>query len=52
MPLLAQGMVPVLYYKNTGTSSAPVFTAQTGVNNPLNGTFFYYGCAPTICGYR
>ncbi|MBE7174333.1 MAG: T9SS type A sorting domain-containing protein [Williamsia sp.] len=26
----------VLYYKNTGTATAPVFTAQTGAANPLN----------------
>jgi Secretion system C-terminal sorting domain/FG-GAP-like repeat len=40
------GYGPVLYYKNTGTSSAPVFTQQTGGANPLNSTFFYYGCSP------
>ncbi|HEX5153925.1 MAG TPA: T9SS type A sorting domain-containing protein [Parafilimonas sp.] len=28
---------PVSYYKNTGTASAPVYTLQTGSNNPLNG---------------
>ena len=27
----------ILYYKNTGTVSAPVFTATTGVSNPFNG---------------
>jgi hypothetical protein len=27
---------PVSYYKNTGTAAAPVFTQQTGANNPLN----------------
>ncbi len=27
----------ILYYKNTGTLAAPVFTAQTGVANPFNG---------------
>ncbi len=26
-----------LYYENTGTSSAPILTQQTGVNNPMDG---------------
>ncbi|MCA9096171.1 MAG: VCBS repeat-containing protein, partial [Planctomycetaceae bacterium] len=26
-----------IYYKNTGTATAPVFVSQTGSNNPLNG---------------
>ena len=25
------------YYKNTGSSTAPVYTAQTGTANPFNG---------------
>ncbi len=25
------------YYKNTGSSTSPTFTAQTGANNPFNG---------------
>jgi hypothetical protein len=31
----------VRYYKNTGTTTTPVFTAQTGVNNPLNSVAVY-----------
>ncbi|UQR61116.1 VCBS domain-containing protein [Bradyrhizobium sp. C-145] len=27
----------LLYFKNTGTATAPVFTQQTGANNPFNG---------------
>ena len=27
----------VLYYKNTGTASAPIYTLQSGAANPLNG---------------
>lgn len=27
----------ISYYKNTGSASSPVFAAQTGANNPLNG---------------
>ena len=26
----------ILYYKNTGSASAPVFSSQTGASNPLN----------------
>jgi hypothetical protein len=32
---------PTSYYKNTGTKTAPVFTQQTGANNPLNGVTAY-----------
>ncbi len=45
---IGEGYGSILYYRNTGTSSAPVFTQQTGANNPLNATFFYYGVAPTF----
>jgi hypothetical protein len=27
----------ITYYKNTGTATSPVFTLQTGANNPFNG---------------
>ena len=29
------------YYKNTGTATAPAFTAQTGTANPFNGVCLY-----------
>ena len=38
--------VPIYYYKNTGTATAPVFTATTGANNPFNGVTV--GTHPTI----
>jgi len=34
------------YYKNTGTASAPVFTLQSGVSNPLNGVDVGYLSTP------
>jgi hypothetical protein len=33
---IGQNNGSVVYYKNTGTSTAPVFTLQTGASNPLN----------------
>lgn len=30
----------IFYFENTGTSSAPVFTQQTGANNPFDGESF------------
>jgi hypothetical protein len=38
----------LLYYKNTGTLGAPVFTAQTGVNNPFNGVDVGNESAPSF----
>ncbi|MGH2563692.1 MAG: T9SS type A sorting domain-containing protein, partial [Ginsengibacter sp.] len=38
----------ILYYKNTGTASAPVFAAQTGASNPFNGLGVGYNSAPTF----
>ena len=38
----------ILYYKNTGTASAPVFTAQTGAANPFNGVDVGYNSTPTF----
>ena len=31
----------IRYYKNSGTTTVPVFTVQTGVNNPLNSVSVY-----------
>jgi hypothetical protein len=36
---------PINYYKNTGSISAPVFTAQTGTNNPFPLVSGYVGYA-------
>jgi Ca2+-binding RTX toxin-like protein len=36
------------YYKNTGSSIAPVYTEQTGIANPFNGIDIEVGSAPTI----
>lgn len=33
----------LLYFRNTGTSTAPVFVAQTGAANPFNGIMFGSG---------
>jgi hypothetical protein len=38
----------VLYYKNTGSAVAPVFTQQTGAANPLNGVSLGYFSAPAF----
>ncbi len=38
----------ILYYKNTGTAAAPVFTAQTGAANPFNGVIGGFYSAPTF----
>lgn len=35
--ILGQENGTFLYYRNTGTAAAPVFTQQTGGDNPLNG---------------
>ena len=32
----------ILYFENTGSSTSPVFTQQTGVNNPLDAHSGYY----------
>ena len=36
------------YYKNTGSRTAPVYTAQTGTANPFNGIDIGNECAPTL----
>jgi hypothetical protein len=36
------------YYKNTGSSTAPLYTAQTGTANPFNGIDIWGGSAPTL----
>ncbi|MCB1500149.1 MAG: VCBS repeat-containing protein [Bauldia sp.] len=38
----------LLYYKNTGTASAPVYTLQSGVANPLNGVDVGSRSAPVL----
>lgn len=38
----------VRYYKNTGTSTAPVFTVQTGASNPLNAVSIGREAAPGV----
>lgn len=38
----------VKYFKNTGTQAAPVFTEQTGADNPLNGVDTGYYSTPTF----
>ncbi|MEP6948918.1 MAG: T9SS type A sorting domain-containing protein [Ginsengibacter sp.] len=38
----------VRYYKNTGTTTAPVFVLQTGLTNPLNSLNDAYYAAPTF----
>ena len=39
---------PINYYKNTGTNSAPVFTEQTGSNNPFDGVDIGNSSTPTF----
>ncbi len=36
----------ISYYKNTGTSTMPVFVQQTGTNNPLNSVNLTYPIVP------
>jgi hypothetical protein len=38
----------ITYYKNTGTATAPVFTLQTGINNPFNGIDVGSNATPTF----
>jgi hypothetical protein len=38
----------ILYYKNTGTAAAPVFTATTGAGNPFNGVNVIFRPTPTF----
>jgi len=38
----------ILYYKNTGTSTAPIFTAQTGAANPFSGVDVGYLATPSF----
>jgi hypothetical protein len=38
----------IVYYKNTGTATAPVFTATTGAGNPFNGVNVGYASAPAF----
>ena len=38
----------ILYYENTGSASAPVFTQRTGASNPLNGIDVGYYAIPTF----
>ena len=36
------------YYENTGSTTNPVFTARTGVNNPMNGVDVGNSAAPNL----
>lgn len=45
---IGTGYGMVLYYKNTGTASAPVFTQQNGIANPLNMVALSNGVSPTF----
>jgi VCBS repeat-containing protein len=36
------------YYKNTGSSNAPIYVAQTGTSNPLNGIKVGFSSTPTF----
>jgi hypothetical protein len=38
----------IYYYKNTGTKTAPVYTAQTGTANPFNGINIGTNSIPTV----
>ena len=38
----------VKYYENTGTNSNPIFTEQTGANNPLSGITGYINAAEFV----
>ncbi len=38
----------LLYFENTGTSSDPTFSEQTGKDNPLNGVDIGFYSAPTL----
>ncbi len=42
------GFDSVYFYRNTGTADAPVFSAQTGIDNPLNGINVGYSPAPSF----
>lgn len=42
----------ILYYKNTGTSTNPIFTPQTGTANPLNGVDVGNNAAPSMISYQ
>ncbi len=44
---IGSGSGDIVYYKNTGSASMPVFTEQTGTNNPLNVNVGYYS-SPTF----
>jgi Ca2+-binding RTX toxin-like protein len=38
----------IFYYKNIGTTTAPVFVAQTGINNPFNAIDVGQNASPTF----
>ncbi|WP_219907734.1 FG-GAP-like repeat-containing protein [Aphanothece hegewaldii] len=38
----------LLYYKNTGTALAPVYTEQTGTSNPFNDIYVGFFSTPTF----
>lgn len=41
---IGSSSVSMVFYKNTGTSSNPIFTLQSGTLNPLNAGVAYYSC--------
>ena len=45
---VGEGNGALFYYKNTGSSTAPVYTAQTGAANPFNGIDIGNYSAPTL----
>ena len=38
----------LLYFENTGSRTNPVFTARTGVNNPMNGVYVGQYTKPSL----
>ncbi len=45
---IGNGAGNILYYKNTGTSSSPVFTLQNGASNPFNSVDVGSNAAPAF----
>jgi hypothetical protein len=45
---IGEGYGNIRYYQNTGTISAPIFTVQTGTNNPFDGVVVGVYAAPTL----
>ncbi len=45
---IGNGIGIIKYYRNTGTTTAPMFTEQTGAANPFNGVDVGNGATPTF----